>query len=241
MTLLTDHIKTGHLSGNNKILIIRNGQESEISLREAYHHWIGEVTEFEPGYCKCGCRYLTKVPDKDNARKGEIKGIPLDFIPSHRDRCTPWDLDIPTYTKSYDGHSVVLNLVKDIILGSQYVYNLRTDHYALKCTPYQEIMTDNGWVCMADITRDTKVMIYIEPGVDIDFERLWVGEKLGHIKFVQVNSISSYNSEEPTYVVMCAEPFNNFVANGFIVRPSMIKRDLKKRRRRKPNSFKRDR
>mgnify|MGYP003785886927 FL=1 len=231
---------TGHLSGSNKIFISRNGQEREISIREAYHHWIGEVTESEPGYCKCGCRYRTKVPDKNNARKGEIKGIPLDFIPSHRDRCTPWDLDIPTYTKSYDGHSVVLNLVEEIIQGSQYVYNLRTDHHALKCTPYQEIMTDKGWVCMGDVTRDTKVMIYIKPGVDVDFERLCVGEKPGHIKFMQVNSISSYNSEEPTYVVMCTELLNNFVANGFIVRPYKSNTDQRKRRR-KPNSIRRDR
>jgi len=240
MMLIDDHAYTGHLSGSSKISIIRNGYESEITLREAYHHWIGEITEFEPGYCKCGCRYLTKVPDKDNARKGEIQGIPLDFIPSHRDRCTPWDLDIPTYSKSFDGESVVLNLVKDIILGSQNVYNLRTDHHALKCTPSQEIMTDKGWLCMGDITRDTKVMIYIKPGIDVDLERLCVGEKPGYTEFVQVNSISSYNSEEPTYVVMCAEPHDSFVANGFIVRPSMTKRDQRKRSR-KPNSFRRDR
>ena len=214
---------SGHLSGSSKVLITRDGQEREMTLMEAYLHWTGIVPNVEHGLCKCGCGSYTRVPKKSNKKKGEIKGVPVDFLFSHRNRCNPWDLSIPSFIQSYDGKTPVLSKIMDIVeTSTQYTHRISlNDGHALKCNLDQELLTESGWVTLRDLAPDSMVMIFVPQHNKIGFDNRIITciDVPPSTKYVQIKSISSFYREETTYLVICSDP-DIFVVNGFIVHPS---------------------
>lgn len=54
-------------------------------------------TNIPEGYCQCGCGQRTKVPTRNDASKGWVKGVPMPYLRGHYNKAH----GIPAYQKKF--------------------------------------------------------------------------------------------------------------------------------------------
>jgi len=82
--------------------------------------------------------------------------------PDNLYRLRKWDLNIPTFVRSFDGNTIRLHKIQDVkYSGIKEVFNLiLDDDYSIKATRDHKIMTNNGWIMLKDLDKTKhKVMI----------------------------------------------------------------------------------
>ena len=118
-----------------------------------------------------------------------------------------WDLKYPTFVRSYDGKSIRLHKIKDVVYsGIKEVWKLELENGRfIKATKDHKIMTKNGWIELQNLTKKDEVMC------DTLNQGIPVYSKVKSIDFV---------GKEKTYDIVCEEPNHNFVANGMVIHNS---------------------
>ena len=122
-----------------------------------------------------------------------------------------WNLDAPTYVRSYDGHSIRLHKINNVVYSGKrkLVYLELENGYNLKATPDHKVLTNNGFIEIQklDITKD--FVMCDTPN----------SKASSNPEYVKVKSIIPLGVED-TYDIVCDEPYHNFVANGMVIHNS---------------------
>jgi len=71
-----------------------------------------------------------------------------------------WDLDIPSYVRSFDGDSIKLHKLKDVVYsGEKEVWHLKLENgKTIKATKDHRIMTKSGWKQLQELNTSDLVM-----------------------------------------------------------------------------------
>lgn len=131
-----------------------------------------------------------------------------------------WNTSIDTYVRSFNGKTIELHKIKDVVYsGIKPVYRIGLNNGNwLVCTSCHEIMTDQGFIRSENILG---YMVMYDNGNMIELDN----KSINHIKESHHPSYTKaisyeYIGEEPTYDIICEEPYRNFVANGIVVHNS---------------------
>lgn len=148
----------------------------------------------------------------NRAEKGRTFTIADMFFQYHNNSKSKklWNMNIPTYVRSYNGKSIGLQKIKDVVYsGKQDVFELTLENDKLiKATKNHLIMTKRGWIELHNLNMDDEVMC----------DNLYP-QKKGQPTFSKVKEIKHIGIK-PTYDIVCDEPNHNFVANGIVVHNS---------------------
>lgn len=90
-----------------------------------------------------------------------------------------WNLEIPTFVRSYNGYSIHLHKINDVVYsGKQKVWRLELeDEKFIKCTANHKIMTNNGFVELQNLNKEKDLVMCDTPNskeankVKIDLHR----------------------------------------------------------------------
>lgn len=128
-----------------------------------------------------------------------------------------WDLKHDTFVRSYDGKSIRLHKIKDVVYsGEKEVWELTlANDRSIKATKDHKIMTKRGWVELQNLLPTDEVMCDIltpQLGEQRNFNQgVPIYCKIKNKKYVGIKK---------TYDIVCEEPHHNFVANGIVVHNS---------------------
>jgi len=115
-----------------------------------------------------------------------------------------WNLNIPTYGRSYTRPFVKSHKIKDVIyVGIKKVFEVTlANDYKLIAAEDQQILTRKGYIKLCDI----KVM-----DQDIAYSKFSL-----RLSFSKVKSITPLNERE-CYNVMCEDPYHNLAINRIFI------------------------
>ena len=117
-----------------------------------------------------------------------------------------WNLNIPTFVRSYDGYRIKLHKIRDVVYSGKkelFLLILRNNK-SIYATIDHRFFTHNGWRELRFLTADDYVMCYTPKG---------------KITYAQVKIWASVGFKE-SYDIQCEEPHHNFVANDMVVHNS---------------------
>ena len=136
-------------------------------------------------------------------RKCTLKKMYDEYHQNPQDKGKKWNMDIPTYVRSFDGKSIRLHKITDVVYsGEKEVWTLTLENNrTIKATSDHKIMTINGWVELKKLAVNDEVMC-------------------DNLIYSKVQSIILHKGIEKTYDIICDEPYHNFVANGMVVHNS---------------------
>lgn len=123
--------------------------------------------------------------------------------------------DRPTFVRSFNGQSIQLNEVDDIVYsGIKDLYLLTLENgKTLKATPEHLIMTKRGWIETAKLLSSDEVMLDTLHAIKHKYNF-----NQGIPQWCKVKSVEYYGKDH-TYDICCIKN-HNFVANGMIVHNS---------------------
>ena len=122
--------------------------------------WNG-LFKTDPQLCvmATGCLTGDSVISFNRGGKGFKKRLDEAFL-SFNKKKNPWDKRIKTYVRSYNGKSIQLHEIEDIVYsGVKEVFLLKlNNNRTIKATSNHKIMTKRGWVKLSDLSKSDEVM-----------------------------------------------------------------------------------
>lgn len=121
-----------------------------------------------------------------------------------------FNLDIPTYVRSYNGKEIRLHKIKDVFLSGvkqTFLIELESGKF-IKATSNHKFINRDGW----------KRLDNLNVGDELLTDTL-KANKSGIPVFDKIISIKPHKVEK-VYDIECEEPYHNFVANGIVVHNS---------------------
>lgn len=93
-------------------------------------------------------------------RRYALKHMYKQYHNGVKDKSKLWNLSIPTYVRSYDGTSIRLHKIRDVVYsGKKIVYMVRLENgKKIKATKDHKIMTKKGWVELRNLVSGNEVM-----------------------------------------------------------------------------------
>lgn len=103
---------------------------------------------------------LINVNRGGNGRKFRLDYIYKQFHNDYHDKTKVWDLNFPTMVRSFDGISIRLHKIKDVVFsGEKEVWKLLLKNGKfVEATKDHKIMTSRGWVELQKLNEDDLIM-----------------------------------------------------------------------------------